>query len=378
MKNIKKYILFLIIIAAFAACNSSKEKETVQEVTVNNEDVILVSKNQFESSNMELVQLTKQEFKTTIKTNGFIDVPPANKAKVSAIIGGYIKNSPLLIGDKVKKGQLLLTIENPEFINIQQEFAEVSEKLNYLKSEFERQKTLFNENITSKKKYLEAESNYKSAVATSKGLEQKLKLMRINIANVKEGKFTSVIPIYAPINGIVSKVHASKGKFVDATDVILEINNTKNKHLELVIFEKDVLNVKEKQKLKFTIPENSGSSYNANVYLIGNKIDEENRTIKVYANIEDQSQPFLVGMFVEAEIIAEKSTKYALPVEAILEEDNKFYILVLKTKTGDDFNFEKRELLIGEKNEEWVEVKNYSKYEGLKILGKGVFLPIEN
>lgn len=377
MKNIKIYILQLVLIGSFSACNSTKEKEVVKDVATE-KGVISVSKEQFESSKMELVKLAKQEFSTSIKTNGFVDVPPANKAKVSAIIGGYIKNSPLLIGDKVKKGQLLLTIENPAFIDIQQEFLEVSEKLNYLKSEYERQKTLFNENITSKKKYLEAESNYKSTVAISRGLEQKLKLMRINITNVKSGNFTSIIPIYSPINGVVSKVNASKGKFVDATDVILEINNTKHKHLELVIFEKDVLNVKEKQSIKFSIPENSENTYNASVYLIGNEINEDTRTVRVHAHLEDENQPFLVGMFVEAEIMIEKSIKWALPIEAILHEDNKFFAFVLKNKTDKAFNFEKKEVILGVKNEEWIEVENYSQFNELEILGKGVFSPLEN
>ena len=367
MKNIKTYIILILLIKVFISCNSSEEKEKTQTI-LNDENVVLISNEQFENSKIKLVQLTQQEFSASIKTNGFVDVPPSNKAKVSAIIGGYIKNSPLLVGDKVKKGQLLLTIENPEFIDVQQEFLEVSEKLNYLKSEYDRQKTLFEENITSKKKYLEAESNYKSSLAISRGIEQKLRLLHININNVKAGKFTSIIPIYAPISGVVSKVNVSKGEFVDTTDIILEINNTTHKHLELVIFEKDVLNVKEKQLIKFSIPESSENIYNASVYLIGNEIDEQNRTVRVHAHLKDENKPFLVGMFVEAEIITDKISKYVLPITSISEEDNTFYTMFLKDKTEEGYIFEKKEIKIGIKNEDWVEIKNFKEIEGLDFL----------
>ena len=68
-------------------------------------------------------------------------------------MGGYIKKTPLLIGDVVKKGQLLVTIENPDFITLQQEYMEVKQQLVYLASEYDRQKTMREENITSQKSF---------------------------------------------------------------------------------------------------------------------------------------------------------------------------------------------------------------------------------
>ncbi len=61
-----------------------------------------------------------------------IDVPPENRAVINATMGGYIKTTPLLIGDNVRKGQALVTIENPEFVRLQQEYMEVNEQLTYL------------------------------------------------------------------------------------------------------------------------------------------------------------------------------------------------------------------------------------------------------
>jgi len=379
MKKLQIYYRLLVVtVLILSSCTTSKNEEKVTNTTIEKVGLTSISKAQFNNSNMELGTPMLQKFSKGIVTNGFIDVPPASKAKVSAIMAGFIKESPLLIGDIVKKGELLLTVENPDFIEIQQNFLEIFEKLKYLKNEYERQKILFEEKITSQKNYLKSESEYKSAVAQVNSLEQKLRLMNINISNVKAGKFTSVIPIYAPISGSITQVNASVGKFMNASDVILEIINSNHKHLELVVFEKDVLKVEEKQFIKFQIPENSEEFYNAEVHLIGKSIDETKRTVKVHGHLKDESEPFLVGMFVEAEIITASKEKMALPISALLEEDGNYYILVLNSTTDNSFIFEKLAIKTGSKNEKWIEIIDTDNLLlNKQILVKGAFIPLE-
>jgi cobalt-zinc-cadmium efflux system membrane fusion protein len=372
------YTIVAITIFIFSACNNSKETKTEITETTKNPNLITVSDAQFKSAGMELKTIEEQTFSETIKTNGFIDVPPTDRAMVSAIMGGYVKISHLLIGTKVKRGQLLLTIENPDFIEIQQNYLELNEKLTYLKNEFERQKTLFNEKITSEKNYLKAESDYKSSLAQFNGLEQKLRLMNININNVKAGKFTSTIPVYAPINGSVTQVYASVGKFMNESDVLVEIIDDLHKHIELVIFEKDVMNVKEGQKIRFKLPENSTNWYDAEVHLIGKSIDEKNRTVKVHGHLENEKQDFLVGMFVEAEIVTNELQRMALPISAIIEEDNSYAILLLTEQKDGNYQFEKRTVETGLKNESFVEILDSTDLlKDKQILVKGVFTPLE-
>ncbi|HKJ06314.1 MAG TPA: HlyD family efflux transporter periplasmic adaptor subunit, partial [Flavobacteriaceae bacterium] len=233
---------------------------------------------------------------------------------------------------------------------------------------------MLSENITSKKKFLEAESIYKSTLAINNGLEQQLRLLNISVKNAKNGKFTSIIPIYAPITGTISKVNASVGKYVEVSDVVLEIINNNKKHLELVVFEKDVLNLEKGQEIKFKLPENSNKIYKAEVDLIGSAIDEINRTAKVHAHLTEENNPFLVGMYVEAEIITNTKTKKALPVESILEEDGKSVVMVLKNKTNNKIVFEKVTVQLGLQNEDFVEIINFETLENKQILNKGSFI----
>ncbi|MEX1382845.1 MAG: efflux transporter periplasmic adaptor subunit, partial [Lutibacter sp.] len=126
--------LLVVSVLILSSCTTSKKEEIATDNSVDKiSSYTTISKAQFTDSNMELGTIELQNFTKGIVTNGFIDVPPASKVKVSAIMAGFVKNSPLLIGDKVKKGQLLLTIENADFIEIQQNYLEIFEKLKYLK-----------------------------------------------------------------------------------------------------------------------------------------------------------------------------------------------------------------------------------------------------
>ncbi|RXP57071.1 efflux RND transporter periplasmic adaptor subunit [Lutibacter sp. HS1-25] len=377
-KYIFKILFFTLIATVFTACDSSKKSNENKEINEVVSNSITISAEQFKYMHMELGKISAHNFTKGIKTNGFIDVPPSNKAMVSNVIGGYVKVSNLLIGDKVDKGQLLLTLENPDFIEIQQNFLEIQVSLNYLKSEYTRQKTLFDEKITSEKNYLKAESDYKTALAKYNGLEHKLRMLNINPSTVKDGKFSSTIAIYAPINGTISKVNTSVGKFMNESDVLLEIINDEHKHIELVIFEKDVLKVKEGQKIIFNLPENSAETFTGEVHLIGKAIDETNRTVKVHGHLEQENESFLVGMFVEAEIVTDEIEKIAIPSQAALEENGQYYILVLNKSDEKNYYFEKMLVKIGLKDEEWTEILDAeATLKDKDILIKGAFIPVE-
>jgi len=370
-----KRIYILIFSLVFLSCGKSEKNNNAVNEKLTEDNSINVTKAQFDTEQMQLSVLTEESFNKTVKVNGFTDVPPQNRASVSTLISGYIKKTPLLIGDKVKKGQYLVTLENIEFVEIQQQYLEVSEKLSYLKSEFERQQTLFNEKITSQKNYLKAESTYKSTLAIYNGLRKKLTMMNISPTSVEAGKISSKVNIYAPIAGYITKVNVTNGAYVSPSDEILEIVNTDHIHLELAVFEKDILMIKKEQPISFKMPEASDEMFKADVHLVGTSVNEEDRTIKVHGHIKDDNQAnFVIGMFVEAEIVTAVENGLAIPSNAIVEIENSFFALVLTDQKEDVFTFEKVKLSIGKKSEAFVEILNADDFKDKKVLTKGVFM----
>jgi cobalt-zinc-cadmium efflux system membrane fusion protein len=303
-----------------------------------------------------------------------IDVPPENRAVVNATMGGYIKTTPLLVGDVVRKGQVLATIENPEFVMLQQEYMEVNEQLIYLKSEYDRQITMKAENITSQKSYLKAESEYRTAVATHTGLDKQLRMIHISPAKVREGSISSIASIYAPISGSITKMNVTMGSYVSPATEILEIIDSDHIHLELSVFEKDIMKIKKGQRINFKIPESSMEIYGAEVHLVGTSIDA-NRTIRVHGHLNnDADHNFLTGMFVNAGIITDSAFAKAVPNQAVVEVDDMFYVLVLDKIEGEVYYFKQVEVVVEKSYEGFMTVQSEAVFTPqTQFLIKGAF-----
>lgn len=373
--NIYNTVILSLVFTLFSCGEKSKSlTETESESKDMMDDRIQVTQAQFEQSKMTLGSLEEKSFPTIISVNGMIDVPPENRAVVNATMGGYIKTTPLLIGDKVRKGQVLVTIENPEFVALQQEYMEVNEQLTYLEAEYERQKTMTEENITSQKSYLKAESDYKTAVAKHTGLGKQLQMLNISPSKVAQGTISSIVTIYAPISGSITKVNVTKGTYVSPATSILEIIDNDHIHLELSVFEKDIMKVKKGQEIDFKIPEASEDTFKAEVYLVGTAI-EENRTIKVHGHLENESENnFLTGMFVDASIVTDSNSSKALPNEAVIVVDEIPYILVLDKKEGDIYYFNQQEVTVKTTSNDYTVIESKNGFEpDTQFLTKGTF-----
>ncbi|MCM4159250.1 efflux RND transporter periplasmic adaptor subunit [Antarcticibacterium flavum] len=341
MKNLH-YKLILVLSLSFIGCK--EETESTGEETSNTNE-ITVTRQQFESSGMKIGTFETLEFPEIVQTTGEIDVPPENRAVINAFVGGYVKRNPLLVGDDVKKGQPLITLENPDYIEIQQQYLEVAEQLKYLKAEFDRQQTLFEEKVTSEKKFLQAESDYRRNMAMYNGLRQKLQMLNISPSLVEQGKITSEITIYSPISGSITAVDVSKGMFVTAQDRIMEIVEKEHMHLELIAFEKDVMQIKKGQEIIFKTPEGNSNSFSGEVYLVGKAIDRQSRTVLIHGHLPDSLvEKLTVGMFVEAGIVTNKTKQQALPEEAVIEQEGFSYVLHLLGEENGNYIFQKKEV----------------------------------
>ncbi|WP_293297549.1 efflux RND transporter periplasmic adaptor subunit [Allomuricauda sp.] len=362
-------VTFLLLMG----CGNKNKPETESE-TQEGTSGIVVTQAQFQSNGFTLGKLEKRAFPKIVETSGTIDVPPENRASITAFMGGFVKTTSLLIGDQVKKGQLVVTLENQEFVQMQQDYLEVFNQLDFLKSEFERNQTLFEEKIASQKNYLQAKSNYETAKARYRGLKEQLQMLNISPSKVEQGNITSVTPIYAPISGSVTKMNVAKGSFVSPATEILEIIDNDHVHLELTVFEKDILQVKKDQMIQFRIPEASEKAFNAKVYLVGKSIDNEKRTIRVHGHLENEDEAnFLPGMFVEAMILTDTAQNTSLPEEAVIESEGTFYVLRLIEQKDGNYVFERIPIEKGNTFDGYTELNSSGLTETDQFLTKGVF-----
>lgn len=376
MTNILKSIFILVAVLFMFSCGDSEKENSEESATSSSDGGIQLSFAQFEGSDMELGKIEENSFPVSIETTGMIDVPPENKALVSSFADGYVRETPLLIGDEVKKGQFLVSLENPDYVQMQQDYLDAMQQMNYLKSEYQRQKTLLEEKITSERNFLRAESEYKRNLAKYQALRKKLQMLNLNPDAVEKGNISSTIRIYAPISGSITEMNINNGMYVSAADELMQIIDSDHLHIELNVFEKDVMKIKKGQDIRFSIPEANTDTIKGEVHLVGTSINEEKRTVKVHGHFKDEQKKnsLATGMFVEAEIITDKRKAKALPAESIVSLDNTNYVLVLDTKTDSNYTFKRRKVLPGDTFNGFTIIKNSADFnQDTQFLTKGAF-----
>ena len=331
MKNI---VIAIFVLTGLLACNkNTEERETPKEAEPHEHtnNMVELTKAQFETAGIETGTTSVRNLSDVITANGKIDIPPQNLVSISAPMGGFVRKTDLLQGMFVKKGQVLAVIENPDFIQIQQDYLETESKLEYAQLEYKRQTDLSKENINAQKILQQSASEVKTQKARLAGLKERLLTAGINMKTLETGTIVNSAVILSPISGSVTTVNVNLGKYVTPTDVMFEIVDTHHLHVELSIFEQDIPRIKLGQIVRFAVTNNPDKEYLAQVYLINQKINDD-RTVRVHCHLKKDDPGLLPQNFVKAIVETGANPVTALPDQAIVDFEGKSYIFRQSTK----------------------------------------------
>jgi RND family efflux transporter MFP subunit len=244
-------------------------------------------------------------------------------------MGGIIKSILVQTGNSVTKGQTIATITNTTFITMQEEFLSTSAKVDLAQMEFERQRTLKEGNAASLKTFQQAEAELKSLKAKKASLQSQLALAGINTTTLSSENIQSVINIISPINGTVSNITVNIGTYADANTSIAEIVDNSQLHLDLYVYEKDLQKLKVGQTIHFTLTNNPGKEYDADVYAISNTFEQHTKAVAVHAMVKGNKQGLIDGMSITALVSLENATVDAVPTNAIVNHEGQDYIFIV-------------------------------------------------
>ncbi len=346
MKNylIYSYIVTFIILGA---CNTNTKSTEAAAMPTDSslaqppdEEMAVFTREQVKTVGIETGPVEKKELANTIKVNGELDVPNRYKALITPVHGGVVQTLTIHEGDYVKKGQVVATISNPSLLQIQQNLQEVNALIKMAELETARQQQLVEGNAAPLKKLQQAQTELATLKSQRSGLQKQL-----NGIGASQG-FSSVMPVRAPISGAITRVIAQLGSNVDRTSPIAEIVDNRQLHLHLFAYEKDLPFIKVGQTIHFTLTNNPGVEYDAEVHTIGSSFEGDTRTVPVHAVVTGNKRGLIGGMSAIAIISLDKSVAGALPDGAIVNHKGQDYIFLVhdeiaKADDKDRISFEK-------------------------------------
>ena len=336
----QNFLSSLVILTAaivwLSSCSSKGSTETApaEETKVEEPNMVDLSEDQFKTVNIQYGTIEDKNLSSVIRASGQIEAPPQQLVTVSSPYGGVVKSILLLEGKYVSQGQVVAVLENPEFIQLQQDYLDYKSQLSFLKEELDRQQELAKENVNAKKTLQKAGSDYNSTLARVQGLRSKLQLININPDNVANGNISSRSNIYATVSGYVTKVNVNIGKYVNANEAIAEVADTRELHVELTVFEKDIPKIKAGQKIRFVLNNETKERF-AEISLVGREIGAE-RTVRVHGRLLKEDRELLPGLFLKGIVETGVATTTALPDKAIVQSAGKSYIFIAADQTKEE------------------------------------------
>ncbi len=346
--NIKLIIGIVTIAALMSACGSSSPKEKEEhgeheEAGHGEEDIVSLTEQQMDAIGLKMVQLEKRTLNIAVTASGTLELAPQDKADVSPVIGGIVKTINVFEGDKVRKGQVLATLEHPDFIQLQQDYINTVNSLEYLEKEYERQKKLYEEKVGSGKDFQKTSADYFNSKSNAEALKAKLNMIGINSSEVAKGKIYPAINLSAPISGTVSLVETTVGSYIAPLTKVFEIVNNEKIHADLMVFEKDMDKVKVGQKIYFSTTSVPDKELEATIFAISPAFEQNPKAVHVHANILTKNTALVPGSYIKGKIIANDIETDVLPEHAIVTEEGKTYIFVKKEGKDHDHGHEKEE-----------------------------------
>lgn len=331
--NRTKILFLLAIIIGLVSCNEQTEipedQDEVLEVVTDGS--FKMSKEQLAYASIEYGSFEKQMLSDDVQARGELVLPVNAKANMVCLFPGSILKINVNEGDQVSIGQSLAVINSTAFIEAQQRYLMVKNQISMLQQEYERQKELNKEKISSDKYYQKSLADYNVAQAEIQGLSLQLKMAGVDFEKLDAGVITSELSIRTTLKGYVENINANPGKYINPDESIFQVINRNNLLIELNVFEKDILKVKAGQRITFSLGNMSQVIHEAEIISVGNTVQEEARVVKVLASFNNKGGRLLPGMFVSSEIHTGENEVNALPNDAILRMGNDEYIIFYTT-----------------------------------------------
>ncbi|ADX68711.1 multidrug resistance protein MdtN [Weeksella virosa] len=321
----KNYIWALIIGMNFSACTSQKEENKTLRETENTQEITLTQAQQKQLT-IETVKVETIDLNATMQLSARTQVLPQDRISVTHMLGGFVKSIQVIPGTYVKKGQVLAVLEDPMFVQIQEEYLTTKALLEKAESNFKRQKELNEAQAASTKILEEAQADRKLLLIKKRALEEKLHLMHLSPNSVTVNAIKRNLTVVSPVSGAINKVSVNRGQYVSASEPLLEIIQSSTPLLEIKAFENQLAALKIGQKILASTNQNPEQKYEAKVISIGQEVNSDG-SVNVLAQLSNPlPQPLISQMYFTVELTVANQSAQVLPEGSVVHFEGKDYV----------------------------------------------------
>jgi len=347
----KKYILFLAILV-LACCGGGEKiepgeqahEEEIQEAQKSEADgseghdqehsELKLSPDKQKEWGLTFVTVSTQNVSSQLDLPGILTVNQNRTAHISSYVQGKVVSHSADLGDKIRKGQAVVTINSPAFAQAQADFLRA--RANYLlgQKEYERAKMLWAEKAIEEKEYLRREAEHEKLATEYGALGSALHSYGITHEQIDElvAKCTEIedkeyaceiadpnLPILSPLSGTVIFRDVVTGEHVEPDKILYTVSDLGTLWAILDIYEKDLPYIRKDSQVTITSSIYPGKNFPGKITIISDLIDEKLRTVKIRVEVDNTEGLLKPNMYIQGKIENRMEQKgfLVVPEEAI-------------------------------------------------------------
>lgn len=328
--------LLLALLSLTACGDDSAEGAAVEEEQAEGEehageqDVVLLDSTAMSIANITLVPVETVQT-TGLPVTGTITYDANRVSHIGPRIDGRIVRLSADVGEAVRGGQALAILESQEVGQVRAEEREAEALLQIARENYERERRLEEQGISSRKELLDAEANLRRAEAAQNSAHERLRVLGAGDGEGGQYALTSPFP------GVVVARDASLGEMASPADQLFTVANLDRLWIELDIYERDLARVTRGQEVDVTTAAYPGRTFPGQIVYVGDILDPETRTVRGRVEIPNPGGTLKPGMFANALIRVSGGgpPMAVIPQEAVQEVEGRQVVFVPGDQPGE-------------------------------------------
>lgn len=251
-------------------------------------------------------------------------------ARVSPRIEGRVTSAPAKLGDRVRAGQILATLDSVEVGEAHAAWIQAQSDLRIAEADFQRAESLNAEEIIPRKDYLRAQSDRAKAAAALRAAADRLRLLGGKPS--AGGTSVSAFVVTAPFAGTVIEKKVTLGELASPSAAMFTVADLGTVWIQAALSEALLGKVQIGADAKVSVPAYPGEFFGGRVSHLAATLDSETRTVAARIEVDNTDGRLKPGMFATAtlEVSGDKQDAIALPAAAIVLMDGKPTVFVLE------------------------------------------------
>lgn len=324
----KKALILALSAALLFGCNKDNNPAAARQA----QDPTIVQPSPELLAQLKLADLETRAVAETLRVAGRIDFDEQRLARIGATVTGRVTDIDALLGQSVKKGEVLARLNSSELSSQQLAYLKARAQLELNRRNAERAKALFDADVIGVAELQRRESEFQISVAETRAASDQLQLLGVSRAAIdrlgKQGAVDSVTPVTATMSGVVVERKLAQGQVVQPADALFVVADLSRLWAEAQVPEQQVNLVKTGQSVSIEIPALGNEKLVGKLIFVGQTIDPETRTVLVRTELDNREGRLKPAMLASMLIEAKPMDRLVVPASAVVRENDEDHVFV--------------------------------------------------